>query len=99
MQNEGTVKVRRLTLSCPTLIMTVSKSGSKAQPCDAATLGLTAYKSALYKETSTTLKDMQLNNSFAVRVSGTSLFIVIKYTRLKPRLIKNKFLQNIINLD
>ena len=34
---------------------------------------------------------MQLYNSFAVLVSGTSLSIVIKYTRLKPRLIKNIF--------
>ena len=36
---------------------------------------------------------MQLYNSFAVLVSGTSLSIVIKYTRLKPRLIKNLFPQ------
>ena len=34
---------------------------------------------------------MQLCNSFAVRVSGTSLFTVIKCTNLEPRLIKNKF--------
>ena len=32
-------------------------------------------------------------NSFAARVSGTSLFIDTKYARLKQRLIKNKFPQ------
>ena len=26
-----------------------------------------------------------------MRVSGTSLYIVVKYTKLKPRLTKNKF--------
>ena len=45
------------------------------------------------------LERMQLYNSFAVLVSGTSLFIVIKYTRLKPILIKNKYPQQKINLD
>ena len=46
-----------------------------------------------YDRTYTILEGIQLCNSFAVLVSGTSLFIVIKYTRLKPRLIKNKFQQ------
>ena len=45
------------------------------------------------------LEGCSLFNSFAVQVNGTSLFIVIKYTRLKPRLIKNKFSQKKINLD
>ena len=34
-----------------------------------------------------------------MRVSGASLFVVPKYTRLKPRLIKNKFPRKDINLD
>ena len=39
------------------------------------------------------MEDMQLYNSFAVLVGGASLLIVIKNTRLKPRLIENKFQQ------
>ena len=34
---------------------------------------------------------MQLYNSFAARANGASLSIVMKYTRLAQRLIKNKF--------
>ena len=39
---------------------------------------------------------MQLYYSFAVWVGGTSVFIVIKYTRLR---IKNKFPHKKINFD
>ena len=32
-----------------------------------------------------------MGNSFDVRVSGTSLFLVLKYTRLKPKIIEKNF--------
>ena len=41
---------------------------------------------------------MQLYKYFAVRISGKSLFVGIKYTRLKSRLIKSKFKKK-INFD
>ena len=39
---------------------------------------------------------MQLYKYFAVRISGKSLFVGIKYTRLKSRLIKSKFKKKLI---
>ena len=77
--------------------------GSKGQPCD-ATSQLTVFKGGTIREkfsdrNSVILKGMRLYNFFAVRVSGTQLFIVINYTRLKPRLILNNFLEKMINLN
>ena len=71
------------------------------QPCDAASHVLTAYKGAPFEKKITfyNIESMQLCNSFAVLVSRASLFIVIKYKRLKPKLIRNKFPPKNINLD
>ena len=80
---QGTVKARRLILSCQTWMMTASKAGQKFSPCDAASHGLTAYKSAQYKQ------------NFEIELLlCRSLYIAVKNTRLKPRLIKNKFFNN-----
>ena len=83
--------------------MAVLKEGQKFSPCDAASHGLTAYQGAPCKKFLGTdyynIRRLQLYNSFSVSVSGMSLFIVIKYTRLKPRLLKNKFKHEKINPD
>ena len=73
-----------------------TEDGSKIQPCDTASYKLTTYKRALYEqnfkiELLRCLEGKKLYNSFAARVSDTSLFIVIKYTKLKQKLIKNEF--------
>ena len=61
---------------------------TKVQPCDTTLHVLTAYKGAAYEESFRIelLQYWKVCSAFAVRVSGTSLFTVIKYMRLKPRL-------------
>ena len=64
----------------------LTDAGSKVQPYDAASHRLTACKGIPYKEKLFAILDgMQFYNIFAVRVNGTLLFMVIKYTRLRPR--------------
>ena len=66
------------------------EGGSKVQPCDAVSHVLAAHKSASFE------KNFRIGLLhyymvavviffFAVRVGDTSLFLVIKYTRLKPK--------------
>ena len=77
---------------------------SKVQPCAAASHVLTAYKSAPCENFKIELLQYWKTCSCMIillcrSVVDKSLFIVIKYTRLTPRLIKNKFSQNKISLD
>ena len=77
-----------------TIDVDCTEGGSKVHPCDAASHELTAYKSALNENFYNTGRQAVVQ-SFAVLVSGTSLFIAIKYTKL----IRNKFSHQNINLD
>ena len=95
-RSESTVKARMLISSCKTLIMTKSS----------AIYLLTAYKGAPY-EKNFLIKLLQYWKAFSCTILSLCrsvvhhcpVFIVNKYTRLKPRLIKNTFLYKKINLD
>ena len=92
--SESTVEVRRLISSCQTVMM------NKCSVCDAASHVLTTYRGAPHNKQF----KIELLHYWKVRSCATlslfgTLFIVIKYSKLTPRLIKNKFPHKKINLD
>ena len=73
--------------------MTVLKEGQKFSHVMTDSIQRRTILGEFYDTAFTILESMQLYNFFTARVSGISLLPVIKYTRLKPRLIENKFSQ------
>ena len=101
-RSEITVRTRKLILSMCNIDEAVTEGGSKVQPCYATAHRLTAYKDAPYEENFKIelLQYWKACGWTILLLCGSvvpSRFIVIKYTRSKPRLIKNKVPQVILD--